>query len=55
MTITTRGSPVGENESQGQTSDGQPQPSFQQNQVRLHHVVLGNIKYEQLDYVLINL
>nr|CAC38831.1 putative ubiquitin-specific protease [Mus musculus] len=33
MTITTRGSPVGENESQGQTSDGQPQPSFQQNQI----------------------
>uniref|UniRef100_A0A8C6GY42 Ubiquitin carboxyl-terminal hydrolase FAF-X n=1 Tax=Mus spicilegus TaxID=10103 RepID=A0A8C6GY42_MUSSI len=33
MTITTRGSPVGENESQGQTSDGQLQPSFQQNQI----------------------
>lgn len=32
MTVTTRGSPVGENESQGQAPDGQSQPSFQQNQ-----------------------
>ncbi|CAH7488181.1 probable ubiquitin carboxyl-terminal hydrolase FAF-X [Phodopus roborovskii] len=33
MTITTRGSPVGGNESQGQTPDGQSQPPFQQNQI----------------------
>lgn len=32
MTVTTRGSPVGDNESQGQAPDGQSQPSFQQNQ-----------------------
>uniref|UniRef100_A0A8C4MGA5 USP domain-containing protein n=1 Tax=Equus asinus asinus TaxID=83772 RepID=A0A8C4MGA5_EQUAS len=32
MTATTRGSPVGGNDSQGQTPDGQTQPLFQQNQ-----------------------
>lgn len=55
MTVTTRGSPVGENESQGQAPDGQSQPSFQQNQVRWWHVALGTIGYEQLDYVTNNL
>ncbi|XP_072270431.1 ubiquitin carboxyl-terminal hydrolase 9X [Pyxicephalus adspersus] len=33
MTATTRGSPVGGNESQGQAPDGQSQPPLQQNQV----------------------
>uniref|UniRef100_A0A8I3PGN0 ubiquitinyl hydrolase 1 n=1 Tax=Canis lupus familiaris TaxID=9615 RepID=A0A8I3PGN0_CANLF len=32
MTVTTRGSPVGGNDSQGQAPDGQSQPPFQQNQ-----------------------
>lgn len=33
MTATTRGSPVGGNDSQGQAPDGQSQPALQQNQV----------------------
>lgn len=33
MTATTRGSPVGGNDSQGQAPDGQSQPPLQQNQV----------------------
>ncbi|XP_047391135.1 probable ubiquitin carboxyl-terminal hydrolase FAF-X isoform X5 [Sciurus carolinensis] len=36
MTATTRGSPVGGNDSQGQTPDGQSQPPFQQNQISSH-------------------
>lgn len=34
MTATTRGSPVGGNDSQGQAPDGQSQPPLQQNQVK---------------------
>ena len=34
MTATTRGSPVGGNESQGQAPDAQSQPPLPQNQVR---------------------
>lgn len=34
MTATTRGSPVGGNDNQGQAPDGQSQPPLQQNQVR---------------------
>ena len=33
MTATTRGSPVGGTDSQGQAPDGQSQPPFQHNQV----------------------
>lgn len=33
MTATTRGSPIGGDDSQGHTPDEQSQPPFQQNQV----------------------
>lgn len=39
MTATTRGSPVGGNESQGQAPDAQSQPPLPQNQVRISTLI----------------
>lgn len=45
MTATTRGSPIGGNDSHSQAPDGQSQPHFQQNQVGHVKTALGATSY----------